>query len=51
LKIGSWFWPGEYLLNLNIFGLKMPLDDIIIWYFLSTPVLIAGYEYFVNDNK
>lgn len=51
LKIGSWFWPGNYLLGLNIFGQYMPLDDIIIWYFMSTPVLIYGYKYFVDDNK
>ena len=51
LKIGSWFWPGTYLLNLNIFGQKMPLDDIIIWYLMSTPVLIYGYKFFIDDNK
>lgn len=51
LKIGSWFWPGSYLLNLDILGQKMPLDDIIIWYFMSTPVLIYGYKYFIDDNK
>lgn len=51
LKIGSWFWPGDYLLSLNIFEQKMPLDDIIIWYFMSTPVLIYGYKYFIDDNK
>jgi hypothetical protein len=52
LEIGSWFWPGNnYWLSLRIFGQNMPLDDIIIWYFMSTPVLIAGYEFFVDDNK
>jgi len=50
LKIGSWFWPGKYFLSLHIFGQAMPLDDIIIWYFLSTPVLIGGYDFFM-DNK
>jgi len=51
LKIGSWFWPGNYLLSLCIFGQTMPLDDIIIWYLLSTPILIAGYKLFIDDNK
>ena len=50
LKIGSWFWPGNYWLNLNILGQSLPLDDIIIWYFMSTPVLIYGYKFFM-DNK
>jgi hypothetical protein len=51
LKLGSWFWPGNYFLSFKIFGSTFPLDDIIIWYFLSTPVLIGGYEFFIDDHK
>jgi len=51
LLIGSWWWPGEYLWPVNMFGRIFPLDDVIIWYLLSTPVLIGGYEFFVDDGK
>ncbi len=51
MLIGSWWWPGEYLWPVNIFGLIFPLDDVIIWYLMSTPVLIGGYEFFVDDGK
>ena len=51
LLIGSWWWPGKYLLPLNIFGHVFPLDDMVIWIILSTPVLIGGYEFFVDDGK
>ncbi len=51
LLIGSWWWPGNYLLPVNMFGRIFPLDDVIIWYLLSTPVLIGGYEFFVDDGK
>lgn len=51
LRIGSWWWPGEYFYTFMIDGNKFPLDDIIIWYFLSTPTLIAGYEFFADDFK
>ncbi len=51
LIIGSWWWPGEYILPINLAGNVFPLDDVIIWYFLSTPILIGGYEFFVDDNK
>ncbi len=51
LKVGSWFWPGEYLFPIVIWGEIFPLDDVIIWYFLSTPALIAGYEFFADDFK
>jgi len=51
LVIGSWWWPGEYLLSFQFFGQTFPIDDVIIWYFLSTPALIGGYEYFCDDWK
>jgi hypothetical protein len=51
LIIGSWWWPGEYLFTVSLFGNRFPLDDVLIWYFLSTPVLIAGYEVFAKGYK
>jgi len=51
LKIGSWWWPGEYLFPIQLFGKTFPLDDVIIWYFLSTFALIGGYEFFADDFK
>jgi len=51
LLIGSWWWPGEYIYSFLLFGHVFPLDDIIIWYFLSTPALIAGYEYFAKNHQ
>ena len=51
LCIGSWWWPGQYLLPTRLCGRVFPVDDVIIWYLLSTPALIAGYEYFaVGDG-
>jgi hypothetical protein len=49
LYLNYWWWPGEYLITTKIFGYIFPLDDVIIWYFLSTPALIAGYKYFTSD--
>jgi hypothetical protein len=51
LKIGSWWWPGEYFKTFIIFGKIFPLDDVIIWYFLSTIALLGGYEFFADDWK
>ncbi|NTW22514.1 hypothetical protein HGA34_03155 [Candidatus Falkowbacteria bacterium] len=51
LQVGNWWWPSNYLLPINLFGRVFPLDDVIIWYFLSTPTLILGYEYFSNDQE
>jgi hypothetical protein len=51
LKIGSWWWPGKYLVEFTMFGKVFPLDDVIIWYFLSTITLIGGYDFFADNNK
>lgn len=51
INIGSWWWSGEYIKSFIIFGKVFPLDDIIIWYFLSTITLIGGYEFFADDGK
>ena len=47
----NWWWPGKYLFSLNLLGNVFPLDDIVIWYFLSTIALIGGYEFFADDFK
>jgi len=49
IYIGSWWWPGEYFYSFEILGNTFPLDDVIIWYLLSTPTLIGGYEFFADD--
>ena len=51
LIVGSWWWPGEYIFKTTIFGKIFPIDDVIIWYFLSTPVLIGGYEFFADNGR
>jgi hypothetical protein len=51
LLIGHWWWPGYYLWPISISGIIFPIDDIVIWYFLSTPALLLGYEFFADDNK
>lgn len=51
MKLGHWWWPGDYLYDFNIFGMRFPIDDVLIWYLLSTPVLIGGYEFFVDDHN
>jgi hypothetical protein len=51
LKVGNWWWPGQYLIPAKLFGIIFPIDDVIIWYFLSTITLIGGYEFFADDGK
>lgn len=51
LKIRSWWWPGKYLITVTLFNSPFPIDDVIIWYFLSTIALIGIYEFFMDDYK
>ncbi|MDD3648198.1 MAG: hypothetical protein PHS44_06930 [Candidatus Dojkabacteria bacterium] len=51
MQIGNWWWPSDYLYTFNLAGKIYPLDDAIVWFLLSTPALIGGYEFFVDDNK
>jgi hypothetical protein len=51
MEAGNWWWPGSYLFPVTLFGHTFPLDDILFWYFLSTPALIIGYETFLDNSK
>lgn len=51
IQIGNWWWPGEYVFPITVNGKIFPLDDVFIWYVISTPALIGGYEFFVDDFK
>jgi hypothetical protein len=51
LKIGSWWWPAEsYLFPIKLSGQTFPLDDVLLWYFASTPALLCGYRYFIEEQ-
>ncbi len=50
LCVGSWWWPGHYLWPTRLCGTTFPIDDVIIWYGLSTPALIGGYEWFAGGR-
>ena len=44
MYIGHWWWPGNYLLPINVAGFIYPLDDLIIWIGFSNVAVISGYE-------
>jgi hypothetical protein len=51
LNLGHWWWPGQYLFATTLNGHIFPVDDVIIWYLLSAPALIGGYEFFADDQR
>lgn len=44
MALGHWWWPGNYLFPIEIFGQIYPVDDIIIWLLFSVVGVISGYE-------
>lgn len=51
IKLGQWYFPGEYIGWVEIKGLKFPIEELIFWIGLSPFAVLALYEGFVDDDK
>lgn len=51
LKLGQWYFPGQYLANINLSGLVFPIEELVFWILLGTLIVLAWYEYFVDDER
>ncbi len=51
LKVGQWYFPGQYLANMNVAGITFPLEEFFFWVLISTAVVLSYYEFFVDDEK
>ena len=44
MYLGHWWWPGTYVLPLEIGGHIYPVEDFVIWLLFSNAAVISGYE-------
>lgn len=51
IKNGQWFFPGQYIGGVQFFGLQFPIEELIFWMVLSTPLILATYEKFIDDES
>lgn len=51
LKLGLWYFPGQYVGNVNILGIIFPVEELFFWILISASILVAYYEFFVDDEK
>lgn len=52
VKIGGWAFPGSgYIGYASIFGVTFPIEEIIFWMLWYPAVIVAYYEYFIDDGK
>lgn len=51
VKLGQWYFPGEYIGWVELMGLRFPIEELIFWMGISSFVVLSLYEGFVDDEK
>jgi hypothetical protein len=51
VNLGYITYTGSYFHVLELFGASVPIEELMFWVVFSTPVLLLGYEYFVDDGN
>ncbi len=51
LKTGAWYYPGEYVGKVQIFGAIFPFEELFFWMMLYASSIVAYYELFVDDLR
>ncbi len=51
MKLGQWYFPGQYIGWVNLFGLEFPFEELLFWMGLSPAVVLTLYESFVDNDK
>lgn len=51
LKTGGWIFPGYYIGQVELFGLKFPFEELFFWMLFYASTVVAYYEFFIDDKK
>lgn len=51
VKLGQWYFPGEYIGWVELMGLRFPIEELLVWMTIGSYVVLAIYEGFVDDEK
>ncbi len=51
LKLGQRGFPGQYIGNIELLGLKFPFEEFLFWILLSSTVVLSYYELYIDDQK
>lgn len=46
LKLGFWWFPGQYYSFVNIAGVNIPIEEFVLWIALGAPGVAAAFEIF-----
>jgi len=51
LKLGQWYFPGEYIGFVKLAGVQFPFEELLFWIILSSTAILSLYEGFVDNEK
>ena len=51
VKLGQWYFPAQSIGYLELVGIRFPVEEFVFWIVLSTAILLADYEYFIDDGR
>jgi len=52
LTAGQWTFPGaQFVGTLQLFGFRIPIEELIVWMLLATPSILAYFEFFWNNRQ
>jgi len=51
VKFNILFFDGDYLMIINLFGIKFPIEEIVVYFTFYAPILIGCYETCINMKE
>lgn len=51
LYLDLWRFPGNYIGQVQLFGIAFPFEEFVFWIILGAPASLSFYELYVDDGK
>ena len=52
LQTNQWTFPGHNFISfIEIFGLRIPVEEFLFWIVLGVPWILSYYEFFADDKR
>jgi hypothetical protein len=50
---GNWIFPAsnQYAGSVTLFGITFPFEEVFFWFMWYPAVIVAYYEYFIDDRR
>lgn len=51
VHLSQWFFPGQYVGYVELANIRFPFEELFFWMLISTVLILAVYEGFVDDER